>query len=97
MDHLKIDKAHVVNRDIDHQFKICSRDEKTEFIASFLKQQQDNRGVIFCRTKAGAIILGKANLSEWANFRSTRSTSGWSGRVARASKRTRPGCRCATH
>lgn len=27
---------------------------------------------------AGAIILGKANLSEWANFRSTRSTSGWS-------------------
>jgi len=29
---------------------------------------------------AGAIILGKANLSEWANFRSTRSTSGWSGR-----------------
>ena len=29
---------------------------------------------------AGAIILGKTNLSEWANFRSTHSTSGWSGR-----------------
>jgi len=29
---------------------------------------------------AGAILLGKANLSEWANFRSTRSTSGWSSR-----------------
>ena len=28
----------------------------------------------------GAIILGKANLSEWANFRSNRSSSGWSGR-----------------
>jgi amidase len=28
---------------------------------------------------AGAIILGKSNLSEWANFRSTRSCSGWSG------------------
>ena len=27
---------------------------------------------------AGAVILGKANLSEWANFRSTKSTSGWS-------------------
>ncbi len=27
---------------------------------------------------AGAIILGKANLSEWANFRSTKSSSGWS-------------------
>ena len=30
--------------------------------------------------EAGAILLGKVNLSEWANFRSTRSTSGWSGR-----------------
>ena len=29
---------------------------------------------------AGAIILGKTNLSEWANFRSTHATSGWSGR-----------------
>jgi amidase len=29
---------------------------------------------------AGALILGKTNLSEWANFRSTHSTSGWSGR-----------------
>jgi len=29
---------------------------------------------------AGAVILGKTNLSEWANFRSSRSTSGWSGR-----------------
>lgn len=28
--------------------------------------------------QAGALILGKANLSEWANFRSSRSTSGWS-------------------
>jgi amidase len=29
---------------------------------------------------AGAVLLGKTNLSEWANFRSTRSTSGWSSR-----------------
>jgi amidase len=29
---------------------------------------------------AGAIILGKTNLSEWANFRSFQSSSGWSGR-----------------
>src|ERR671928_85316 len=28
---------------------------------------------------AGAVIIGKANLSEWANFRSTQSSSGWSG------------------
>ncbi|MFH1764386.1 MAG: amidase [Gemmatimonadota bacterium] len=30
--------------------------------------------------EAGAILLGKTNLSEWANFRSSRSSSGWSGR-----------------
>lgn len=30
--------------------------------------------------QAGAVLLGKTNLSEWANFRSTHSTSGWSGR-----------------
>jgi amidase len=38
---------------------------------SFLVQQLRN---------AGAVILGKTNLSEWANIRSNRSTSGWSGR-----------------
>ncbi|HEX6559247.1 MAG TPA: amidase [Longimicrobiales bacterium] len=30
--------------------------------------------------QAGAVILGKTNLSEWANFRSSHSSSGWSGR-----------------
>jgi amidase len=30
--------------------------------------------------EAGAVILGKTNLSEWANFRSAKSSSGWSGR-----------------
>lgn len=30
--------------------------------------------------EAGAVLLGKTNLSEWANFRSTKSISGWSGR-----------------
>jgi amidase len=29
--------------------------------------------------RAGAVLLGKTNLSEWANYRSTSSTSGWSG------------------
>jgi len=30
--------------------------------------------------EAGAVLFGKANLSEWANYRSTRSSSGWSAR-----------------
>ncbi len=29
--------------------------------------------------EAGVVILGKANMTEWANFRSTRASSGWSG------------------
>jgi amidase len=34
--------------------------------------------------EAGAVILGKANLSEWANIRSTHSSSGWSARGGQA-------------
>jgi amidase len=30
--------------------------------------------------KAGAVIIGKTNLSEWANFRADRASSGWSSR-----------------
>jgi amidase len=44
-----------------------SRVDKDAFIATRLRA-------------AGALILGKTNLSEWANFRSTHSSSGWSGR-----------------
>lgn len=36
--------------------------------------------VVTSLRNAGMVILGKSNLSEWANFRSTRSSSGWSGR-----------------
>ena len=38
---------------------------------------------------AGAVILGKTNLSEWANFRSSRSSSGWSSRGGQTKNRTR--------
>lgn len=34
--------------------------------------------------EAGAVIMGKTNLSEWANYRSTHSTSGWSSRGGQA-------------
>jgi amidase len=37
-------------------------------------------GVAARLRSAGAVILGKTNLSEWANFRSSHSSSGWSGR-----------------
>ncbi|KAF2106873.1 amidase signature domain-containing protein [Lophiotrema nucula] len=43
------------------------------------KPSRDATVVTFLR-KAGAVILGKTNLSEWANYRSTNSSDGWSGR-----------------
>jgi amidase len=44
-----------------------------------VKRARDSRVAAKLR-QAGAVLLGKANLSEWANFRSSRSSSGWSGR-----------------
>ena len=38
----------------------------------------DDAFIVATLRKAGAIILGKSNLSEWANFRSEKSSSGWS-------------------
>jgi amidase len=43
------------------------------------KPPQDS-GIVQRLRAAGAVILGKTNLSEWANIRSSHSTSGWSGR-----------------
>jgi len=51
---LKIDQQHVVNRDISHRFIVCQVREKTDRISGFLKSQGEERGVIFCRTRAGA-------------------------------------------
>jgi ATP-dependent RNA helicase DeaD len=54
---IQIDQANVVNRDIDHRFAICKGDGKTAFIFDFLQRQKERRGIIFCRTKAGAMEL----------------------------------------
>ena len=56
---IQIDTEQVVNRDIDHRFTLCPRAEKTAFIVNFLKRHQEERGLIFCRTKYGAIRLGE--------------------------------------
>lgn len=44
------------------------------------KSATDDASVVKKLRDAGAVLLGKTNLSEWANFRSTKSSSGWSGR-----------------
>ncbi len=45
---------------------------------ALLSAEPDDAFVVSRLREAGAVIIGKANLSEWANFRSTHSTSGWS-------------------
>jgi ATP-dependent RNA helicase DeaD len=61
---VRVDKAHVVNENIDHRYVVCTKDEKNEVLAKFLRKQDDERGVVFVRTKAGAVALGRhlANL-----------------------------------
>ncbi len=56
---IKIDEAHVVNQNIDHRFAVCTKDEKNEFLAEFLHKRGDERGLVFVRTKAGAVALGR--------------------------------------
>ena len=48
-----------MNRDIEHQFAICGRGDKLEFVILFLRKQEGERGLIFCRTKAGVITMGR--------------------------------------
>jgi len=45
---------------------------------ALLAAEPDDAFLVGRLRAAGAVIVGKANLSEWANFRSTHSTSGWS-------------------
>jgi amidase len=45
---------------------------------ALLSAEPEDAFLITKLREAGAVIIGKANLSEWANFRSTHSTSGWS-------------------
>ena len=56
---IKVEKADVVNPNIDHRFVICERDEKDELIVQYLSRLADERGLIFCRTKQGAIRMGQ--------------------------------------
>jgi len=62
-----IDTADRMNTTAGSLALVGSRPPNDAFVAAQLR-------------KAGAVILGKTNLSEWANIRSSHSTSGWSGR-----------------
>jgi ATP-dependent RNA helicase DeaD len=49
-----INKHDVVNSDIEHRYTICESQKKPDLLFGFLKTQGENRGLIFCRTKADA-------------------------------------------
>lgn len=55
---IKAEKAQVINRNISHRVVICPRADKDDWIANFLENCGTDRGMIFCRTRAGAIKLG---------------------------------------
>jgi len=59
----------------------ADRMETTAGSLALVGSKPDRDAFIVRRLRAaGAVILGKTNLSEWANFRSSHSSSGWSGR-----------------
>lgn len=56
---IEVHKNDVVNTAISHQYLICDIPDKVNVLSRFLKLQQDERGIIFCKTKAGAQTLAK--------------------------------------
>jgi ATP-dependent RNA helicase DeaD len=55
---IKVEKKQTVNRNISHRYVVLPREAKDDWVANFLLEQGDDRGMIFCRTRAGAIKLG---------------------------------------
>lgn len=67
----------LIKDNIDTADKMMTTAGSLALVGSIAKQDSQ---VAKKLREAGAIILGKTNLSEWANFRSLHSSSGWSGR-----------------
>lgn len=56
---VQIDKNHIVNPNIRHQFIRCQDEEKLGHILSFLKKRGEQQGIIFCRTRQDTIAFGE--------------------------------------
>ncbi len=56
---LKIDKQHIVNPNIRHQYILCKAGEKLDHVVTFLGDRGEQRGLVFCRTRADTIAFGK--------------------------------------
>jgi len=56
---VEVNKKDIVNKDIEHKFLVCSREEKPEVLFQFLRSQGASRGLVFCRTKIEAQTVTK--------------------------------------
>jgi ATP-dependent RNA helicase DeaD len=56
---IQIGQKQVVNRNIEHRYTICAREDKDAWIIEYLRTRGDQRGLIFCRTRAGSIRMGQ--------------------------------------
>ncbi len=64
---IEVNKNDVINRDIEHKFLTCARNEKAEVLFQFLKVQGTDRGLIFTRTKAEAQSVTKKLIDKKIN------------------------------
>ncbi len=56
---IEVKQDDVVNKNITHQYQVCDDEDKLYALQLFLKSEAQNRGVIFCRTKAAAKKLSQ--------------------------------------
>ena len=56
---VEVNRNDIVNRDIEHKFLICTREEKPDVLFQFLRTQGAGRGLVFCRTKIEAQTVTK--------------------------------------
>jgi len=55
----EVSGSNVVNRDIEHQYLICEEHEKLNVLLRFLSDEEESRGIVFCKTKSTARKLAK--------------------------------------
>ncbi|MDF1673065.1 MAG: DEAD/DEAH box helicase [Vicingaceae bacterium] len=56
---IEVSNKNTVNKNIEHQYIVCDEIEKLQEIINFLKKQEGNRGIVFCKTKAATQKLTK--------------------------------------
>lgn len=56
---IEVSGRNVVNKNIEHKFLICDENEKLHILMQFLKSEQKNRGLVFCKTKVSTQKLAK--------------------------------------